>query len=220
MVSGLKNSVLVFLQRFRFKLGIDRKLFVLKHIKKNRCRNILEIGVFNGNFAYRMLKMAKIHSPGETINYVGVDLFASNFSSEIAISEIALTPEDKSYVQQYLDSLGVKVALYEGWSYEVLPNLIGKHKFDLIIIDGGHSYDTVKSDFENSTHLLAKGGSIIFDDYTNIKGILYGKFGINRVISEIDTSKFRVSISCNRDFFLKSYGVLVLRMVKIQQLIK
>jgi predicted O-methyltransferase YrrM len=220
MVPGFKDLVFVFLQRFRFKLGIDRKSFVLKHIKKNKCRNILEIGVFNGNFAYRMLKIAKIHSPNETINYVGVDLFESNFSSKIAKTEISPTPRDKSYVQKHLDLLGVKVALYEGWSYEVLPNLIGKQIFDLIIIDGGHSYETVKSDFENSTYLLAEGGSIIFDDYTNQKGILYGKYGINRVISEIDASKFRISISCTRDFFLKSYGVLVLRMVKVQQLIK
>jgi predicted O-methyltransferase YrrM len=220
MVSGMINSILVFLQRFRFKVGVDRKTFVLKHIKRNKCRNILEIGVFNGNFAYRMLKVAKEFSPSETIKYVGVDLFASNFSSKIAELEIALTPKHKNYVQQHLGMLGVKIDLHEGWSNSVLPNLIGKEKFDLIIIDGGHSYETVKSDFENSVCLLAEGGSIFLDDYTNKKGVLYGKFGINQVVSEIDTSKFRVSISFNRDFFYKPYGVLVLRMVKIQQFVK
>lgn len=72
-----------------------------------------------------------------------MDLFASNFSSKITKSEISLTLKDKKHFLKHLDPLGVKVTLYEGCSYEVLPDLIGKQKFEFIIIDEGHSSETV-----------------------------------------------------------------------------
>ena len=204
-----------FLQRIKFKLGIDRKSFVLRHIKENKCRNILEIGVFNGNFALRIIATASEFTGPQTINYSGVDLFKFNFSNEIKFNEIALTPDKKSDVQKILEPTGASINLFEGFSDIILPQLVGVELFDLIIIDGGHSYDTVKSDFLNSTKLLSDKGCIIFDDYTNLRGETLGKFGINRVIREIDRSKFNVRISYNRDYFWKSYGLLILRMVKV-----
>lgn len=38
-------------------------------------------------------------------------------------------------------------------------------KFDLIFIDGGHDYETVKKDTENSLLVLEEGGVILWDDY-------------------------------------------------------
>jgi hypothetical protein len=205
-----------FVQKLRFKFGLDRKRYILKHIRKYACVNILEIGVFNGNFAYRMLITAKKKSPDLQINYVGVDLFEANFSSEIALSEVSLTPKNKLYIEEYLKIPNVNVNLLEGYSSSVLPSLDLEKKFDLIVIDGGHSYSTVKKDFENSLHLLHQKGAIIFDDYTNYRGIVSGGFGINQVINELDRLKFLVSISSIRDFFWKPYGLLVLRMVTVR----
>lgn len=204
-----------FLQRIKFKLGIDRKSFVLRHIRENKCRNILEIGVFNGNFALRIIATASEFTGPQTINYSGIDLFKFKFSDEIKFNEIALTPDKKSDVQKTLELTGANINLFEGFSDIILPQLVGVQLFDLIIIDGGHSYDTVKSDFLNSTKLLSDKGCIIFDDYTNLRGETIGKFGINRVIREIDRNKFNVRISYNRDLFWKSYGPLILRMVKV-----
>ena len=208
--------IINFVQKLRFKSGLDRKRFILKHIRTNACVNILEIGVFNGNFAYRMLKAAKAQSPNFQISYVGVDLFEANYSKEIAISEVSLTPKSKLYVEEYLKIPNVNVRLVEGYSSSVLPNLDTNNKFDLIVIDGGHSYSTVKEDFENSLNLLAENGTIFFDDYTNNRGVVHGQFGINQVVNAIDQSKFKISVSLNRDFFWKPYGLLVLKMVKVR----
>jgi|688.fasta_scaffold55788_5 predicted O-methyltransferase YrrM len=205
-----------FVQKLRFKFGLDRKRYILKHIRKYACVNILEIGVFNGNFAYRMLNTAKKKSPNLQINYVGVDLFEANFSAKIALSEVSLTPKNKLYIEEYLRIPNVNVNLVEGYSSSVLPSLDLEKKFDLIVIDGGHSYSTVKNDFENSLNLIDRNGTIIFDDYTNNKGVVHGQFGINQVVNEIDQSKFKISVSLNRDFFWKSYGLLVLKMVKVR----
>ena len=208
--------ILKFVQRLRFKFGFDRKRYVLKYIRKYECVNILEIGVFNGNFAYRMLTTAKKISPSRHINYVGVDLFEANFSKTIAKSEVSLTPKNKLHVEEYLKIPGVSVSLFEGYSSDILPNLVQGIKFDLIIIDGGHSYATVQNDFENSLNLLHQKGAIIFDDYTNHRGIVSGGFGINQVINNLDKLKFIISISLIRDFVWKPYGLVVLRMVTVR----
>ncbi len=38
-------------------------------------------------------------------------------------------------------------------------------EYDLLLIDGDHSYDGVRQDFENYAPLVRKGGIILFDDY-------------------------------------------------------
>lgn len=42
-----------------------------------------------------------------------------------------------------------------------------KRRYNLLIIDGDHSYFGVKHDFYNYRHLVKRGGYIIFDDYGN-----------------------------------------------------
>jgi FkbM family methyltransferase len=42
-----------------------------------------------------------------------------------------------------------------------------KRRYNLLIIDGDHSYSGVKHDFYNYQHLVKRGGYIIFDDYGN-----------------------------------------------------
>jgi predicted O-methyltransferase YrrM len=39
---------------------------------------------------------------------------------------------------------------------------------DLVIIDGGHSYDIVRSDSANALRMIAPGGVIIWDDYSPV----------------------------------------------------
>lgn len=206
---------MVQLQRAKFRLGLDRKNFVLRHIRKNQCSSILEIGVFNGNFAKRMIAQAKKSAHNKDVTYYGIDLFEKNFTPEIKAREVAVTPKSAEYVYNYLAGLQVNMNLLEGYSSDLLPTI--KNSFDLILIDGGHSYETVKKDLEYSLMLLTENGAIILDDITNDKGVKYGGFGVNQAVSEIDRSKYSVEISWNRDFFLKSYGVLELRMAKIQR---
>ena len=47
----------------------------------------------------------------------------------------------------------------------MLPKLIlEKKRFDLILIDGGHSYNIAKSDIENSLSLINNEGVIVIDN--------------------------------------------------------
>ena len=49
-------------------------------------------------------------------------------------------------------------------SYEALPELLKKEKFDFIFIDGWHTFDYTLIDFFYSNLLLKIGGIILIDD--------------------------------------------------------
>ena len=209
------KTLLILIQRFKYKLNLDRKNYILKYIRRNKPKTILEIGVFNGAFAKRMLINATNSANGKIL-YTGVDLF-EDLSSEVYKKEISLWASKKDLVYKDLSKIkNTKISLLKGYSRDLLPLLEGKMKFDLILIDGGHSYETVKTDFYFAKKLVSSNGAIFFDDYVNKQGVINDGYGINKVVHEINRANYSVRISKNRDIFPKSYGLLLTRMVKVQ----
>jgi predicted O-methyltransferase YrrM len=209
------KTLLILIQRFKYKLNLDRKNYILKYIRKNKPKTILEIGVFNGAFSRRMLLNAT-NSTNGIVSYTGVDLF-EDLSSEIYKKEISLwAPKQDSVYKDLAKIKNTKIKLLKGYSRDVLPLLEGKMKFDLILIDGGHSYETVKTDFYFARNLISSNGAIFFDDYVNKQGVKNDGYGINKVVDDINRADYSVRISKNRDIFPKSYGLLLTRMVKVK----
>jgi len=209
------KTLIILIQRFKYKLNLDRKNYILKYIRKNKPKTILEIGVFNGAFSRRMLLNATNRTNG-IVSYTGVDLF-EDLSSEIYKKEISLWALKQDLVYKDLAKIkNTKINLLKGYSRDVLPLLEGKMKFDLILIDGGHSYETVKTDFYFARNLISSNGAIFFDDYVNKQGVINDGYGINKVVDDINRADYSVRISKNRDIFPKSYGLLLTRMVKVQ----
>jgi len=209
------KTLLILIQRFKYKLNLDRKNYILKYIRKNKPKTILEIGVFNGVFARRMLLNAT-NSINEIVSYTGVDLF-EDLSIEIYKKEISLWASNQDSVHNNLSKIkNTKINLLKGYSRDVLPLLEGKIKFDLILIDGGHSYETVKTDFYFARNLVSSNGAIFFDDYVNKQGVINDGYGVNKFVDGINRANYSVKISKNRDIFPKSYGLLITRIVKVQ----
>lgn len=209
------KTLLILIQRFKYKLNLDRKNYILKYIRKNKPKTILEIGVFNGVFARRMLLNAT-NSINGIVSYTGVDLF-EDLSSEIYKKEISLWASNQDSVHNDLAKIkNTKINLLKGYSRDVLPLLEGKIKFDLILIDGGHSYETVKTDFYFARNLVSWNGAIFFDDYVNKQGVINDGYGVNKFVDSINRANYSVKISKNRDIFPKSYGLLITRIVKVQ----
>ncbi len=72
----------------------------------------------------------------------------------------------------------------QGTSDEVFARMIAeKRQFDVILIDGWHSYNQTKRDFENALHILNPDGYIFIHDVLNIEGC-------RRVYNEINGAKF------------------------------
>lgn len=97
-----------------------------------------------------------------------------------------------------------EMELIQGFSNE--PRVIEKLKkrrFDLIYIDGDHSYEVAKQDFENYSKLLNKGGYIVMDDASYfLPGTQFfkGMESVSKVCNEIDHQVFKniLNIGHNR----------------------
>jgi SAM-dependent methyltransferase len=129
-------------------MGLDRKRFLLKYAKSRKVYSILEIGVFNGNFTERLLELVTNNSPESKIYYLGIDLFAEGLTEEKYVSEISLYPQSLSNIQGKFSKFNnVTIDLIQGDSVNVLPKIPNDKIFDVIHIDGGHSYTTVLQDW-------------------------------------------------------------------------
>jgi len=89
-----------------------------------------------------------------------------NISSHEAIDPHQRT-QWKSFGLGLLDKHGIKIQLHSGYSEHVLPELCKDQKsYDLIFIDGWHTFDHTLIDLFYSTKLLRIGGYLIIDDLT------------------------------------------------------
>lgn len=172
---------------------------LLSYIAQKPSLSVLEIGVARADNLLRMMAFADYH--GGAPNYVGVDLFGSVddtiFQREIRTpNKRPMTrAETMDLVREMLgEEIAVRVTLLEGFSGDILRELArAELKFDLIFIDGGHSYEVARDDWEQSQHLLAEDGVIVFDDYPN--------YGVGRVVREIDPTRWQVRVLEKTDRF-------------------
>ncbi len=126
---------------------------IVSQLKKNA--DILEIGTFKGQTAIFIAKIRK------DINIITID-------NHVGI------PEEGFYSSKEEVDLSIK---YNGLSSQITHHMISsqaffpKKKFDLIFIDGDHSYEGVKFDFEKFKQYLKEDGTIIIHDCKYIPGV-------------------------------------------------
>jgi len=73
---------------------------------------------------------------------------------------------DHTHIEALLEKLKYKgdVEYLDGDSKILLPTIMGQLEYDLILVDGDHSYNGAWMDLWNSWRMLKKGGIIIIDD--------------------------------------------------------
>ena len=113
-------------------------------------------------------------------SYIGIDVFDSMYDKQKEILPIMKSsnplkniyykyfkktePYSLEGVKQFLKKFERNVILYKGNSNQVLRNFVHKN-INYIIIDGGHSYETVIEDLNLSAKILSPQGIIMCDDY-------------------------------------------------------
>lgn len=104
-------------------------------------KGILEIGRFNGGSAV---------------------VFASA-NADIPIESIDVAPKDDAYLRRLLAEIGIgdNIQLHVGDSRGPFPNI---GEFDLLFIDGDHSYEGCLADLENWYPRLMPGGHVLMHD--------------------------------------------------------
>ena len=80
---------------------------------------------------------------------------------------------------------------YRSTDRELLDKLSGK-TYDIIFIDGDHSFNGVISDFTNYIGFLKKGGYMVFDDYLDSKYSPGVKPAVDKIVSELSKDEFEI----------------------------
>tara|TARA_B100001769_G_scaffold230701_1_gene193068 strand:- start:6166 stop:6855 length:690 start_codon:yes stop_codon:yes gene_type:complete len=142
-----------------------------------KIENYLEIGVHNGG------SMSLLLTNNNSKNLIGLDLFEDMYNlnkhlnyekystyqyfrrDNLAISK---TIKNLNYIKS-LNKNNSIISLIQGNTYfdetEEKFNNICNYSIDLLFIDGDHTLDGVKNDFERYSKYVKKNGYIVFDDY-------------------------------------------------------
>jgi len=185
--------------------------YLFEFIKQNKCKQIMEIGVWNGFHALQMIKAAQEASPFARIKYFGFDLFEDFNITKLNGSKI---PSSLAIIENKLKKTGAEINLYKGYTQDTLWAFpyIYTDRMDFIFIDGGHSRKTIMSDWLNIQELMDDKTIVIFDDYWNRTGA-----GCKTLIDNLNRDYWDVEILPVVDKFKKDWGVLEIRFVKIQR---
>jgi len=183
--------------------------FLLNHIKQNKSKNFLEIGVFHGVTSRNVCELLySIH--GNDFKFTGIDLFSdytqlrkneyipntkfSNPLKTIYYKYIArLDPYSLESVLKLLKKFQKNINIIKGNSNKVLKE-INLEEFNYVFLDGGHSYETVKNDLDNLTSVITNNGIILCDDYN----LSYAPGIKNAIDNYVVEKKFNLKILCSR----------------------
>ena len=142
------------------------------YITQNKCKRIMELGVYNGQNAATMIKAAIKNHPPEQVEYYGFDFF--NYYTTHKISE-------------KLEKLGCKYTLIQGNTLDTVPKAAKTlPKMDMIFIDGGKSYREAWSDWQGSSNLMHRDTAV----YVHNAGFS----GVSRMIEDIPREKYEVEL--------------------------
>ena len=154
-----------------FKMRKQRYQNLIRIIFQEKCKTFVEIGTYNGVHGRQMIETAKIFYPASSIEYYGFDLFEQQ-TQEDHQKELSKKPPPYFQVEQFLKVTGADVHLFKGYTRDSLPKFVQwvqeeKKQIDFIFIDGGHSIETIQSDWIHSEKITGKKTAVIFDDYYN-----------------------------------------------------
>ena len=176
---------------------------LLEDILKYNINKIIEIGVFQGVTARNICEL--LSASKKDFMYIGIDIFDPKYVSNDEILPIfkSSNPLNKIYhkyisriepyslegVEKLLKKFKKNVILYKGNSNEILKDFEHKN-IDYVIIDGGHSYNTVKQDLRLSAKILSKEGIIMCDDYMHNEAA-----GVKNAVDDfVSNSDFKIEI--------------------------
>jgi len=200
------------------KIKPKRYMNLLRLIYKNRCHRILEIGTFDGRHAYQMIETSKIFYPSNEIYYFGFDLFEL-LSDEKLKQEFSKRPLNMKEVAKLLHGTGANIKLFKEDTLESLPQFINTLGYvDFIFIDGGHSIETITSDWNNVKSLMREKTIVVFDDYYYNDELEVKNVGCKSLIDNLSSNSYRIEMLKPIDHFRKKWGVLKVGMVKVTKL--
>lgn len=133
---------------------------LLNLLDEAKPKTIVEIGTWAGKTAVDMCIRALSYN--DEVHYIGYDIFDLG---DKALNEKELNvkrPASKEEVEKNLETVKND---FPGFTYELIAGdtneTLQEHKVDFVFVDGGHSIETIRNDYEH----VKESKMIVFDDY-------------------------------------------------------
>jgi hypothetical protein len=152
---------------------------------------IAEVGVAEGDFSEYLLNELRPKK------FVGFDIFTMHEWDRVGggpwrgISKTNVLLENMTHLDYYkrrFADRGAQVVIEVGMSSINLKKYPDK-TFDLIYIDGDHSYEGVKQDANVAKAKLADNGIIVFNDYIMFDHLNGVPYGVVQAVNELIVSE-------------------------------
>ena len=142
--------------------SVSKICLIAKHIDP---KGVFEFGSFNGMTTLQIALNTSYHCTSYTLDLppdvdisgmseIDTYMFRKHYKPNVPKRYID-TPVEHKIDQLYSDSRDFDFSKYYG-------------KIDLVLIDGGHDYETKKSDTENALKLIGDQGVILWDNYDDV----------------------------------------------------
>jgi len=157
-------------------------LELIKYVKKEKPRYILEIGTALGGTLFLFCRLAS-----DDAVIISIDLPLGKWGGGYSLARIPLYQSFKLKQQQiHL----IKEDSHKRETLEKVKAILDGKKIDILFIDGDHSYEGVKKDFEMFSTLVKENGIIALHDIikSKFKACEVQKFW-NEIESEYDNIK-------------------------------
>lgn len=148
---------------------------LLKILEKRKPKTILEIGTANGGTLFLFSQLAS-----EDATIISIDLPEGPFGGGYPEWKIPLY---KSFVRKNQKIYLIREDSHKQETLEKVKEILGDKKIDFLFIDGDHSYEGVKRDFEMYSGLVGENGLIAFHDI--VRGLLENVGGVPEFWKEI-----------------------------------
>ena len=152
-------------------------------LTKHSPLSCLEVGTWNGRRARELLEVCLV--------YFGFDLFEDATKDDDQREFNVKKHYSLDEVYDYLKNSGLDPVksfyLFKGDTRTTLPAFVDRlnGKVDLVWIDGGHSLDTIRSDWEYVQRIVHPDSVILFDDYYTEMPARNGEVGCNKVVEPL-----------------------------------
>lgn len=156
---------------------------LIEIVRDLKPEHVVEIGTWNGRRAVEMMAVSNCY-------YTGFDLFEEASKETDKVEFNVKNHNEMMEVAKSIEMAGFnRFCLIRGNTNKTL-NETDVKPFDFAFIDGGHSVETIKNDFEWVKKNISKGGTIILDDWYDpeIKNM-----GCNFIEGEVLKSNDRVA---------------------------
>ena len=129
---------------------------LLEDVKRLNPQTVLEIGTHRGGTLYLWARLAR---PDAIL--VSIDLPGGKFGGGYSPFR---TPIYRRFAQAHQKLHLMRANSHAESTLEETKRLLSGHPIDLLFIDGDHTYEGVKKDWEMYSQLVRSGGLVVFHD--------------------------------------------------------